>query len=128
MSDGLPVHLYLVSEKKSPDEVDIMLYLASGKLTAGEHDRGSHIIPIFEVLEVDDNHSLCVIVTPLMRVYDDPRFENMGEAVNFLGQVLEVVFFYPSELAGNLIFSLSRVWNSCTQTGSRIETLSSRTR
>jgi len=98
-----------------------MLYLTSGK-----RNRGNHVIPILEVLEVDDNRHLCVIVTPLMRAYDDPRFENMGEAVNFLSQVLEVTSFFPSLLTVvDLIFSSSRAWNSCTRTGSRIETLSS---
>ena len=99
MSDGLPVHLHLVSEKKSPEEAEIMLYLTSGKL-GGEHDGGSHTIPVFEVLEVDDNHDLCVIVTPLMRACDDPWFADMGEAVDFISQVLEVFFFHSSEPAG----------------------------
>ena len=87
ISDGLPVHLHLVSEKKSPEVADVMLYLTSGKLS-GEHNRENHTVPVLEVLEVDE--SLCIIVTPLMRACDDPWFENMGEAVDFLGQVLEV--------------------------------------
>jgi len=66
-----------------------MLYLTSGKFS-GEHNRGNHTVPVFEVLEVEDGRSLCVIVTPLMRACDDPWFEKMGEAVDFLGQVLEV--------------------------------------
>jgi len=91
-SDGFPVHLHLVSEKKSPEEADIMLYLTSGR-SGAEDDGENHTIPVFEVLDVDDNCDLCVIVTPLMRACDDPWFENMGEAVNFLGQVLEVGYF-----------------------------------
>ena len=66
-----------------------MLYLTSGKLS-GEHNGENHTVPVLEVLEVEDSRDLCVIVTPLMRACDDPWFENMGEAVNFLGQVLEV--------------------------------------
>lgn len=69
-----------------------MLRLTSRKLR-DDHDGGNHTIPVFEVLEVDDSLDLCVIVTPLMRACDDPWFENMGEAVNFLGQVLEVSCF-----------------------------------
>lgn len=92
ISDGLSVHLYLVSEKKSQEEVEIMLRLTSGRLS-GDHGGGNHTIPVFEVLEVEDNRDLCVVVTPLMRACDDPWFENMGEAVNFLGQVLEVSCF-----------------------------------
>jgi len=69
-----------------------MLYLTSGKL-GGEDDGGNHTIPVIEVLEVDDNRNLCIIVTPLMRACDDPWFENMGEAVDFIGQALEVDSF-----------------------------------
>ena len=65
-----------------------MLYLTSRKLS-GEHDGVNHTIPVFEVLEVDDNPDLCIIVTPLMRACDDPWFGNMGEAADFIGQVLE---------------------------------------
>ena len=69
-----------------------MLHLTSRKLS-GEHNRGNHTIPVLEVLEVDDSRDLCVIVTPLMRACDDPWFENMAEAVDFLAQVLEVGCF-----------------------------------
>jgi len=91
-SDGFPVHLHLVSEKKSPEAADILLYLTSGN-PSDEHNRGNHTIPVLEVLEVDDGRGLCIVVTPLMRACDDPWFENMGEAVDFLGQVLEVCCF-----------------------------------
>jgi len=67
-----------------------MLHLTSGRFS-GEHNTENHTIPVFEVLEVEDgNRGLCVVVTPLMRACDDPWFESVGEAVNFLGQVLEV--------------------------------------
>lgn len=123
-SDGLPVHLYLASEKESPEEADIMLHLTSRKLT-GEHNRGNHTIPVLEVLEVDDSRDLCVIVTPLMRACDDPWFENMGEAVDFLGQVLEVGYFRSPELTGTHRFSPFRGWNLCMHTELRTETLDS---
>ena len=65
-----------------------MLYLTSGRLDA--EDGGNHTIPVLEVLEADDSRDLCIVVTPLMRGFDGPWFENMGEVVEFLGQVLEV--------------------------------------
>ena len=71
---------------------DILLYLTSGD-PGDEHNRGNHTIPVLEVLEVDDNRDMCIIVTPLMRACDDPWFENMGEVVDFLGQILEVCCF-----------------------------------
>lgn len=91
ISDGSLVHLYLVSEKKFPDAADIMLYLTHRKLT-GEYGIENHTTPVLEVLEVDDNPDFCVVVTPLMRGCCDPWFENMGEVVDLLGQVLEVCY------------------------------------
>jgi len=91
-SDGFPVHLHLFSERKSPEMADILLYLTSGD-PSDECNRGNHTIPVLEVLEVDDSHDMCIIVTPLMRACDDPWFENMGEAVDFIEQVLEVCRF-----------------------------------
>lgn len=110
ISDGFPVYLHLISEKKSPEEADIMLHLTSGKFS-DEHHGDNHTIPVFEILEVDDNCDLCVIVTPLMRACDDPWFENMGETVDFLGQVLEVgytIFHPPGEVTGAYRFSSFR--------------------
>jgi len=91
-SDGFPVHLHLVSEEKSPEAADTLLYLTSGD-PSDERNRGNHTIPVLEVLEVADSRDLCIIVTPLMRACDDPWFDNMGEVVDFLGQVLEVGCF-----------------------------------
>lgn len=101
-----------------------MLHLTSSKLS-GEQNRGNHTIPVLEVLEVDDSRDLCVIVTPLMRACDDPWFENMGEAVDFLGQVLEVGYFRSPELTGTHRFSPFRGWNLCMHTELRTETLDS---
>jgi hypothetical protein len=92
ISDGAPVHLHLVSEKQSPETVDIMVYLASQKFT-GESDIENHAIPVLEVLEVEGKPDLHVVVTPMMRGCDDPWFGNMGEVVDFLSQVLEVGYF-----------------------------------
>ena len=90
VSDGSPVHLYLVSEKEHPEEADTMLHLTSTQLAGGDGDAENHAIPVFEVLEVDDNPNLSVVVTPSMRGCDDPWFEKLGEVVEFLSQVLEV--------------------------------------
>ena len=90
ISDGHRVHLYLVSEKMSPEEADIMLRLTSRKFAEVPDAWENHTIPVFEVLDVYDDSNLCVVVTPLMRGYNDPWFETMGEAVDFLSQILEV--------------------------------------
>lgn len=76
-----------------------MLHLTSMKLD-GDHDLENHTIPVFEVLEVGGHSGLCVVVTPLTRCCDDPWFENMGEAVDFLSQVLEVGCFLSYDLFG----------------------------
>ena len=122
-SDGLSVHLHLISEKKFPEATDVMLHLTSDKLD-GDDDGGNHTVPVLEVLEVDDSGDLCIFVTPLMRACDDPWFENVGEVVDFLGQVLEVgVPFVPLSLLGPHCFSIFREWNSCMPTDVRLWSL-----
>ena len=78
------------------------------KFNSSKHYLENHTILVFEVLEVEGNPDLCVIVTPLMRSCDDPWFENMGEAVDFLSQVLEVGHFLSYELDGAERYSGSR--------------------
>jgi hypothetical protein len=73
-----------------------------------KHEMENHSIPVFEVLEVGGKSDLCVAVTPLMCCCDDPWFENMGEVVDFLGQVLEVGHSISYGPVSGLRFSGSR--------------------
>jgi len=50
-------------------------------------------VPIYEVLEVPGDSDAKVLVMPLLRAFDDPRLETVGEAVEFFRQVFEGLQF-----------------------------------
>jgi hypothetical protein len=70
-----------------PYEADIGAYLSSKPLAS---DPTNHCIPIIEVLTVPDVDDRIILVMPLLRSYDNPAFQTMGEAVDFFTQILEV--------------------------------------
>jgi len=77
-----------ISKDDHPYEVEIATFLSSKGLAS---DPKNHCIPIYEALTVPDdpeNHN--VIVMPLVRGFDCPRFQTVGEAVDFFGQFFEV--------------------------------------
>ncbi|KAJ7625462.1 hypothetical protein B0H17DRAFT_1164387 [Mycena rosella] len=58
----------------------------------GEDPR-NYCVPIFEVLEVPDDEDFTILVMPLLRKYYQPRFDTVGEAVDFFGQIFEGLGF-----------------------------------
>ena len=50
----------------------------------------NHNIPILEELSDPHDSDHLILVLPLLREFDDPKFETVGEAVGCLRQVLEV--------------------------------------
>ncbi|GBE80555.1 hypothetical protein SCP_0302700 [Sparassis crispa] len=53
----------------------------------------NHSDPIFEVLQDPLDDDIVLLVMPLLRLYDDPRFETVGEAVEFFRQMIEGMAF-----------------------------------
>jgi hypothetical protein len=47
-------------------------------------------VPIYDVLEPPGEADLNLIVMPLLRPFENPPFETVGEAVDFFGQVFQV--------------------------------------
>jgi serine/threonine protein kinase len=50
-------------------------------------------VPILDVLQVPDDEDRLLIVMPLLRPHGDPRFDTVGEAVEFIRQIFEGVQF-----------------------------------
>ncbi|KAI0744020.1 hypothetical protein C8Q80DRAFT_1272622 [Daedaleopsis nitida] len=73
-----------------PHESEIALYLSSPPLS---NDPRNHCCPTLDVLEdpLDDDQRL--IVMPLLRMYDEPKFTTVGEAVEFFRQAFEGLLF-----------------------------------
>jgi hypothetical protein len=47
-------------------------------------------VPIYEVLKVPGDDDKVIIVMPLLRRWDEPEFETVGEGVDLFRQLFEV--------------------------------------
>ncbi|KAH7889063.1 hypothetical protein F5I97DRAFT_785413 [Phlebopus sp. FC_14] len=88
MSDGKYVALKRIKKSEHRYEVDIGLYFSSDEMVS---EPANHCAPFYEVLTVDDDDDgTVVIVMPLLRSYNDPYLDTIGEAVDFFRQIFEV--------------------------------------
>lgn len=88
ISDGTFVMLKWV-KVDNPSEVEIIRYLSSKPLTS---DPRNHCNPVLDVLPLPDPRDGALLVTPVLRPFDSPRFETFGEAVSFFSQIFIVGF------------------------------------
>ncbi|KAH8107741.1 hypothetical protein BXZ70DRAFT_884754 [Cristinia sonorae] len=86
ISDGEMVLFKKIIRSKHPYEVEISQMFSREPLRS--HPR-NHCVPILEVLDSPHEPGVTLIVLPLLREYDDPPFETLGEAVEFFRQIFE---------------------------------------
>ena len=88
VEDGEMVVIKRYSKSTHPHESDIASYLCSPELSS---DPRNHCCPILEVMEdpLDDDTRLMVM--PMLRMFNDPPFATVGEAVEFCRQTFEVL-------------------------------------
>ncbi|OCH83830.1 hypothetical protein OBBRIDRAFT_892117 [Obba rivulosa] len=89
-SDGVTVVLKRIRPSQHPYEIDIGMYFSSELLKS---DARNHCVPIYEVLDVPDDPDLKLLVMPLLRDFDDPHMETVGEAVELFRQLFEGLQF-----------------------------------
>ncbi|OCH84656.1 hypothetical protein OBBRIDRAFT_808083, partial [Obba rivulosa] len=90
MSDGVMVLIKKVKTSLHPFEVDITSHFSSDPLVS---DSRNHCVPLYEVLDDPDDQNIKLMVMPFLREFGDPRFETIGEAVEFFRQVFEGLQF-----------------------------------
>ncbi|PSR72684.1 hypothetical protein PHLCEN_2v11446 [Hermanssonia centrifuga] len=92
VSDGTAVGLKQleVGQEHGSNEIDIVLFFSSETLAK---DTRNHCVPIYEVLQVPDNDNMRILVMPLLRDYNDPQIQTVGEAVEFFHQMFEGLYF-----------------------------------
>ncbi|KAI0363366.1 hypothetical protein BV20DRAFT_958448 [Pilatotrama ljubarskyi] len=90
ISDNSLVILKHVKKSWNPEEIRLHQYLSSDPLKS---DPRNHTVPIIEVMQVPDDDDGTVLVLPLLRDCNDPRWLTVGEVISFLQQVLEAVQF-----------------------------------
>ena len=87
LSTGEFVVLKKVSVSTHPHELEIAKYLSSEPFAS--HPR-NHCVPLLDALYPPDDSDLVILVIPLCRSFDQPRFQTVGEVVEYLRQVFEV--------------------------------------
>ncbi|KAJ7282659.1 hypothetical protein C8J57DRAFT_1499628 [Mycena rebaudengoi] len=85
------VALKKINKHINPYEVEIATFLTT--LKPGPTN---HCVPILDVLHPPDDKSIAIIVMPLLRAYDEPNFDTIGEGVEFFRQIFEGLQFMHS--------------------------------
>jgi serine/threonine protein kinase len=83
LSDGS----YVVLKVSQPSEADIGQYLSSSEMDSPNN----HCVPILDVLPLPQMEGKVLIVMPMLRPFNDPKFETIGEAIDFFHQIFEVL-------------------------------------
>ncbi|EIN06250.1 hypothetical protein PUNSTDRAFT_127605 [Punctularia strigosozonata HHB-11173 SS5] len=89
VSDGTPVALKRFRPTVNPQEEDIIIMLNSEPFVS---DPRNHCVPIYEIMEVP-GEDLRLIVMPLLREYEDPKWDTIGEVVSCIQQIFEGLRF-----------------------------------
>ncbi len=92
ISDGKIVILKRVNDITHPYELEVIRLLSSEPLVS--HPR-NHSVPLYDVLDIPGEEHGHIIVMPLLRALDKPRFQTVGECVEFFHQIFEVCSIIP---------------------------------
>ena len=105
--------------KAGSDEVAIAQMLSSPERLA---DPRNHAVPLLDSFVDDSNPEDAFLVMPLLRIFDDPPFNTVGEVLDFIQQMLEVLQFRLSSPDLLSDYCKHRVWYICTILTLRIGT------
>lgn len=86
-ADGAFVTLKRLYVLGHPDEINIGKFFQSPEQRA---DSANHCVPFLDALKVPSDNNQAIIVMPMLRRFDDPRFETIGEAMDFFDQIIRV--------------------------------------
>lgn len=76
-----------INDTTHPYELEVIRLLSSEPLAS--HPR-NHSVPLYDVLDIPGEEHGHIIVMPLLRAFNDPQFQTIGESVEFIHQVFEV--------------------------------------
>jgi hypothetical protein len=82
ISDGKLVYIKEVQTGDQESRVALAL--------SAVDDPANHSIPILDTFTDHADETISYIVMPFLRLSDNPPFETVGEAIDFVDQVLEV--------------------------------------
>lgn len=87
LSDGAFVAMKVFSKTVHPYELEISQYFSSDELSNGPRN---HCVPILDAFDAPDDPDKTITVMPLLKRFDQPSFETVGEVVTCLTQLFEV--------------------------------------
>lgn len=88
MEDDKYVILKLV--KKQAADIDEALILQYFSEEPQSSDPRNHCIALLDALKIPNDHLHAIVVLPVLRPYDNPEFDTIGEGLDFLRQVMQV--------------------------------------
>ncbi|KAJ6502068.1 kinase-like domain-containing protein [Mycena sanguinolenta] len=90
IADGSFVMMKLIQLRAPSQELDIAVWFSAEPQRS---DPSDHCVPILQILSDPKEPGWVIIVMPLLRKYDKPRFDTIGEAVEFFKQIFQGVQF-----------------------------------
>ncbi|KAI0363375.1 hypothetical protein BV20DRAFT_958445 [Pilatotrama ljubarskyi] len=90
LSDGGIVILKRVAQSEHPYEAEISELFSTEPLKA---DPRNHCVPIHEALRSPHDEDVIILVMPCLHVFNHPRFDTVGEAVECFRQLFEGMQF-----------------------------------
>ncbi|KAJ6590333.1 hypothetical protein B0H10DRAFT_2092561, partial [Mycena sp. CBHHK59/15] len=109
----------MMKQVESPGvELDIAVWLSEEPRRS---DPANHCVPICSVLSDPNEPGWAIIVMPLLRRYDKPRFDTIGEAVGFFTQIFEgLQFMHKNNVAHRCVASFNRIASNSEDPGQRL--------
>jgi hypothetical protein len=89
ISDGKPVMMKRQPLEEGPYELEINRLFSTEPLASNPRN---HCVQLLDVIELPDDPP--ILVQPMLRPFDKPRFQTYGEFVTFFSQICEVSFAY----------------------------------
>ncbi|KAF9485466.1 hypothetical protein BDN70DRAFT_903039 [Pholiota conissans] len=88
LSDNVPVMLKEVYAESHPgnQELEVSLYVQSEEQ---RKDPDNHCVHVYEVLDIPGDEHNVIIVMPLLCPFDFPRFDTIGECLDFFLQIFK---------------------------------------
>ncbi|KAJ7092004.1 hypothetical protein B0H15DRAFT_835013 [Mycena belliarum] len=97
IADGVNVYLKSIKDEQHPFEIEITNFLCSEPLRS---DPKNHCLPLLGILNPPALPGTRILVFKLLRKFDQPHFDTIGEAVEFFRQIFEgLQFMHKNQVA-----------------------------
>ncbi|EIN06271.1 hypothetical protein PUNSTDRAFT_91085 [Punctularia strigosozonata HHB-11173 SS5] len=90
VADGADILLTRICAPAPSHQVSIIRTLGREPLAC---DRRNHCVPVYEVLAASGEKNTVFIVSPVLREWNDPSFDTVGEIVSMIMQIFEGLHF-----------------------------------